>query len=74
MNSRIVRGSCREPVRSEANSHCLFLDSVRHQAMARGVRLATEWLWCNFPPPVALHDYWHLGASYRERGRIKRLK
>jgi len=22
MNSRIVRGSCREPVRSEANSHC----------------------------------------------------
>jgi hypothetical protein len=40
--------------------------------MTRGVPLATEWLWCNFPPPVALHDYRHLGASYRER--IKRLK
>ena len=42
--------------------------------MTRGVRLATEWLWCKFPPPVALHDYRHLGASYRERRRIKRLK
>ncbi len=40
--------------------------------MTRGVPLATEWLWCNFPPPVALHDYRHLGASYRER--IQRLK
>ena len=42
--------------------------------MTRGVRLATEWLWCSFPPPVALHDYRDLGASCRERGRNKRLK
>ena len=42
--------------------------------MTRGAWLATEWLWCNFPPPVALLDYRHLGASYRERRRIKRLK
>jgi len=42
--------------------------------MTRGVQLATEWLWCNFPPPVALHDYRHLDASCRKRRRIKRLK
>jgi DNA adenine methylase len=50
------------------------LDSFRHQATTRGVQLATEWLWCNFPPPVALHNFRHLGASYRERRRFKRLK
>jgi DNA adenine methylase len=43
-------------------------------AMTRGGRQATEWLWCNFPPPVALHDYRHLGASFRERERIRRKK
>lgn len=38
----------------------------------RGV--VTESLWMNFQPPVALHDYSHLGADYRERERIKRKK
>ena len=28
----------------------------------------------NFPPPVALHDYSHLGDKYRQRERIKRKK
>ncbi|HEX6014565.1 MAG TPA: hypothetical protein VFY87_22775 [Geminicoccaceae bacterium] len=44
------------------------------QAMTRGGKPATEWLWCSFPPPVVLHDYRHLGASFRERERIKRKK
>jgi DNA adenine methylase len=35
---------------------------------------ATEWLWMNYPQPVALHDYRYLGANFRERERIKKLK
>jgi hypothetical protein len=42
------------------------------QAMTRAGRPATEHLWLNFPPPVALHDYRFLGADFRERERIKR--
>jgi hypothetical protein len=34
----------------------------------------TEWLWCNFPEPIALHDYRYLGVGFRERERIKRKK
>ena len=48
--------------------------SIQFEAMTRGSRPATEWLWCNFPPPVALHDYRYLGAGFRERERIKRKK
>lgn len=33
---------------------------------------ATEYLWMNYPEPVALHDYRYLGADYRDRERIKR--
>lgn len=35
---------------------------------------ATEWLWMNYPPPVALHDYQYIGEDFRERERIKRKK
>lgn len=41
------------------------------QAMTRG-GVRTEWLWFNYPPPVALHDYQFLGEGFRERERIKR--
>ena len=34
--------------------------------------MATEWLWLNYPEPVALHDYRYLGQNFRERERIKR--
>jgi DNA adenine methylase len=44
------------------------------QAMTRAGRTATEWLWYNFPAPVALHDYQFLGADFRQRERIKRKK
>jgi hypothetical protein len=44
------------------------------EAMTRGGQMATEWLWMNYPAPVALHDYRHLGDNFRERERIKRKK
>jgi hypothetical protein len=44
----------------------------RFQAMTRGGRQATEWLWFNFPEPAELHDYRFLGCGFRERERIKR--
>jgi len=31
-----------------------------------------ECLWCNFEPPLKLHDGTHLGATFRERQSIKR--
>jgi DNA adenine methylase len=49
-------------------------NSIRYQAMTRGGKPATEWVWFNFPPPVALHDYRYLGKGFRERERIKRKK
>ena len=49
-------------------------NSTHFQAMTRGGRTATEWLWYNYPEPVALHDYRFLGENFRERERIKRKK
>lgn len=49
-------------------------NTVTFQSMTRGGRVATEWLWFNFPAPVALHDYRYLGRGFRERERIKRKK
>lgn len=46
---------------------------VKFQAMTRG-GLAEECVWCNFPQPVALHDYRYLGEGFRERERINRKK
>lgn len=34
--------------------------------------VATEWVWMNYPPPVELHDYRHLGNGFRERERIRK--
>jgi DNA adenine methylase len=45
-----------------------------YQAVTRSGRVATEWLWFNFPEPVALHDYRYLGSNFRDRERIKRKK
>jgi len=49
-------------------------NSMSFQAMTRGGRVATEWLWYNYPDPLALHDYRYLGDNFRERERIKRKK
>jgi hypothetical protein len=48
--------------------------SVSFQAMTRGGKPATEWLWFNYPEPIALHDYRYLGEDFRQRERIKRKK
>lgn len=34
----------------------------------------TEYLWCNFPEPLELHDYRYLGKDFRERERIKKMQ
>lgn len=46
--------------------------AISFQAVTRGGRVATEWLWMNFPEPSELHDYRYLGQDFRERERIKR--
>lgn len=48
--------------------------STHYPTMTRGGSERIEWLWSNFPEPVALHDYRYLGSDFRERERIKRKK
>ena len=56
----------------------LYADTLagwHHQSWrvrTRGGSWAKEFLWMNYPRPVALHDYSYLGSDYRERERIKR--
>ena len=40
--------------------------------ITRGGGMAEEYLWMNFPEPVELHDYQHLGLNFRERQDVKR--
>lgn len=49
-------------------------NATSFEAMTRAGRTAIEWLWFNFPAPIALHDYRYLGEDFRERERIKRKK
>jgi len=49
-------------------------NSIQFQSMTRGGYPKTEHLWFNFERPVELHDYRYLGANFRERERIKRMK
>jgi site-specific DNA-adenine methylase len=44
------------------------------QTTNRAGQRTTEIVWCNFPPPLELHDYSHLGKDFRERERIKRKR
>ena len=44
------------------------------EAQTRSGEMATEWLWCNFPPPVELHDYRYLGENFTDRQRITRKR
>jgi hypothetical protein len=46
--------------------------SLTFNAVKRSGEVAEEWLWCNFPEPVELHDYRYLGEDFRQRERIKR--
>jgi DNA adenine methylase len=46
--------------------------TIQIPTIKRNGERATEWVWCNFPEPVQLHDYRFLGEGYRERERIKK--
>ena len=46
--------------------------TVSFNAVVRSGEVRREWLWMNYPEPLALHDYTYLGENYRERERIKR--
>jgi len=45
---------------------------VSYNAVTRSGRVAKEYLWMNYPEPVALHDYSYLGNGRTDRQRIKR--
>jgi hypothetical protein len=45
-----------------------------YKVRTRGGETVSEYLWCNFPEPLELHDYRYLGTNRRERERIKRKK
>lgn len=47
--------------------------AINYQASTH-VGQVTEYLWCNFDEPLALHDYRYLGSDRRERRRIKMKK
>jgi DNA adenine methylase len=49
-------------------------NTANFQTINRGEKVVTEWLWYNYPEPIALHDYRYLGEDFRERERIKRKK
>jgi hypothetical protein len=46
--------------------------SFSFDMMTRGGRKMREWVWCNFPEPVELHDYRYLGDGFREREKFRR--
>ena len=46
--------------------------TLSYNAMTRAGRVAREWLWMNYPEPIALHDYSFLGENRTDRQRIKR--
>ena len=48
--------------------------TVTFSAMTRAGKVATEWLWMNFPEPLELHDYRFLGSTWRERDRMKQRR
>jgi hypothetical protein len=45
--------------------------TTQFQAMTRRGP-ATEVVWMNYPEPTALHEYTHLGQTFRERERLSR--
>lgn len=46
--------------------------TLSYNAMTRAGKVAREWLWMNYPEPIALHDYSYLGENRTDRQRIKR--
>jgi DNA adenine methylase len=48
--------------------------TLSFSAIKRNGERSTEWLWCNFPEPLELHDYNFLGEDFRDRQRIRRKR
>ncbi len=46
--------------------------TMTFQTRTRSGKVATEWVWMNYPEPAELHDYCFLGEDFRERERIQR--
>ena len=46
--------------------------TITYEQITRGNTPSTEWLWMNYPEPLALHDYSQLGAGFRERQDVRR--
>lgn len=46
--------------------------SFTFMATTRSGQRREETVWCNYPEPVALHDYRYLGKNKRQRERIRR--
>ena len=46
--------------------------TVSYNAVTRSGKVAREYLWMNYPEPIALHDYSFLGNDHTDRQRIKR--
>jgi hypothetical protein len=56
------------------SQHLSTWRTLTYTAMTRAGEPATEYLWLNYPEPIELHDYTHLGQNFRERERIKRKR
>lgn len=48
--------------------------TISYQTRTRGGRNVREFLWMNYPVPMALHDYRFLGNNYREREKLARQR
>lgn len=48
--------------------------TISYKAVTRGGKLATEWLWMNYPEPIELHDYSFLGENKQQRQDFKRMQ
>lgn len=48
--------------------------TLTYEAITRGGKMATEWLWMNYPEPVELHDYRYLGENKQQRQDFKRMQ
>lgn len=46
--------------------------TVSYNSITRSGKVAREYLWMNYPEPVALHDYSFLGSNFTQRQVIKR--
>ena len=59
---------------NDAYDHILSGWHVTDYQNCTQIGRVTERAWTNYPPPVALHDYDHLGMDFREREALRRRR